>query len=789
MKALLPDNEAARLAALRDYQILDTDPEEAFDDLTRLATQICQTSIALISLVDECRQWFKSKVGLTATETPREVSFCNHALLQPEILIVSDALADQRFATNPLVTCEPHIRFYAGVPLLTPQGHVLGTLCVIDHVPRQLSPEQVEALQVLARQVIIQLELRRNLVELAAHKQAEETLQQQAEGERLVGAIALRIRQSLNLQEILNTTVAEVRQLLQTDRVIIYRFEPNWSGVVAVESVGSAWTSTLGANIHDPCFEATCIEPYRQGRIAAIEDIYTAGRGQCYIDLLMPFQVRANLVVPILQANQLWGLLIVHHCAAPRQWQPLEINLLTQLATQLAIAIQQSELYQQLQAELTERQRVEAEIRSLNAQLEQRVMQRTAQLQATNQLKDELLVREQAARQEAEAASRLKDEFLAILSHELRTPLSVILGWADLLRTGGLDKATFTEAIETIERHAELQLQLVEELLDVSRIITGKLQLKVHPVDLVPVIEAAIAAIRLAAKAKAIRLESMLDPEVGPVLGDADRLQQVLWNLLSNAIKFTPREGRVEIRLERTDSSAQITVSDTGQGITAEFLPYVFERFRQADSTSTRVHSGLGLGMAIVRHLVELHGGKVYAASAGEGQGATFTVKLPLLAIQISEDFPADSLEPLSPNSSPSSKNNLALNGLRVLVVDDDVDTRKLLTTVLERSGAKVTGVSSVGDALEELDRSQPDVLVSDIGMPGEDGYALIRKVRALEPERGGKIPAVALTAYARNQDRIRALSAGFQRHVAKPVRPTELTKVIASLAGQERSR
>lgn len=397
----------------------------------------------------------------------------------------------------------------------------------------------------------------------------------------------------------------------------------------------------------------------------------------------------------------------------------------------------------------------------------------------------ELLRREQAAREQAEAASRMKDEFLAIVSHELRSPLNAMLGWARLLRTRKFDEATRDRALETIERNAALQKQLIEDLLDISSIIRGKLRLNIRPVQLVNPIEAAIDTVRLAAEAKAIRIESVLDPTTGAVSGDSDRLQQVVWNLLSNAIKFTPSGGCVKVRLDELDSYAQFQVSDTGCGIDVEFLPYVFDRFRQADGSMTRSYTGLGLGLAIVRQLVELHGGTVQAESLGEGQGATFTVKLPLLKGSREQGVGSRGEESYAPLPLYTSAPLPMLDGLRVLVVDDEADTRQFISTVLEECNAGVTTAASVAQAMEAIAQVKPDVVVSDIGMPDEDGYALISKLRALEAEQGWRIPAVALTAYARLEDRQRALSAGFQMHVAKPIEPAELAAVVAKLAGR----
>ena len=389
----------------------------------------------------------------------------------------------------------------------------------------------------------------------------------------------------------------------------------------------------------------------------------------------------------------------------------------------------------------------------------------------------QLLAREQRARAEAETANRIKDEFLATLSHELRTPLNAVLGWAITLRSGRLDDATAARALEAIERNARAQSQLIEDLLDISRIVTGKLRLDVRPVEPAAVVEAALDAVRPAAESKGIVLDTALEAQSGPVYADPDRLQQVVWNLLTNAIKFTPSGGRVEVRLQRTASSAVIVVQDTGQGIAADLLPHVFDRFRQADSSSTRTHGGLGIGLALVRHLVELQGGRVAAESDGPGKGATFRVRLPVLA-----PLP-DAAEPRLLGRRMSSTTPLGtLNGIRVLVVDDERDTLELFDGILAMSGAEVRGALGTAEALEILAGWRADVIVSDIEMPHDDGYALIRRVRALPAEHGGATPAVAVTAHGSLDDRVRALAAGFQTHLPKPVEPAELVAVVASL-------
>lgn len=404
----------------------------------------------------------------------------------------------------------------------------------------------------------------------------------------------------------------------------------------------------------------------------------------------------------------------------------------------------------------------------------------TERIQAQEE-RNQLLTREQEARTAAEASNRLKDEFLATLSHELRSPLNAMLGWTNLLTTRKFDEATTKRAIETIERNARSQAQLVEDLLDVSRIIQGKLRLNVRPIELIAVINAALETVRPAAEAKKIRLQSVLDPNAGAVAGDFNRLQQVAWNLLSNAVKFTPKGGRVQVCLQRVNSHVEMIVTDTGQGISPDFVPYVFDRFRQADSSSTRTYNGLGLGLAIVRQLVELHGGTVYAESQGERQGATFTVKLPLIPIRVE----VSQEERIHPSDSPRLPfDNLPkLNGVRVLLVDDEADARGFIIAALEECGAEVIAVGSVREALEAVSPLKPDVLVSDIGMPLEDGYILIRKLREMTAEQGGQIPAIALTAYARAEDRMKAIAAGFQIHIPKPVELAELVTVVASLA------
>ena len=390
-----------------------------------------------------------------------------------------------------------------------------------------------------------------------------------------------------------------------------------------------------------------------------------------------------------------------------------------------------------------------------------------------------LLVRERAARADAEKANRLKDEFLATLSHELRTPLNAVIGWSRMLKSGRLDPESSLHAMEVIERNAWAQKQIIEDILDVSRVITGKLQLHLAPVDLVSVVGAALDAVRPALEAKDIRVETDYQEGARVIAGDADRLQQVVWNLVSNASKFTPAGGTVAIRISQDDKYAAVQISDTGPGIAPEFLPHVFERFRQADGSTTRTHGGLGLGLAIVRHLVELHGGIIGVENVTPGSGAAFTVKLPLPSTQLTLEK--------SPAAGPfeDTLTEIDLAGVRILVVEDDLDALDLITIDLAEHGASVRGVASATEALELLQSEPFDLLISDIGMADTDGYNLIKQVRNQEVSKSASIPAIAVTGYARAQDRIRAIAAGYNTHVAKPVEIRELVTVVKCLTGR----
>src|SRR5271165_5628841 len=423
--------------------------------------------------------------------------------------------------------------------------------------------------------------------------------------------------------------------------------------------------------------------------------------------------------------------------------------------------------------DITERKKTEEALRKAAEEAE-----------VANSERLQLLDREREARLQAERANRLKDEFLATLSHELRTPLNAVLGWSNILRLAKPEGEELRQGLDTIERNARVQAQIIDDLLDMSRIISGKVRLDVQRVDLPAVLNESIETLRATAEVKGVRLQVVVDPFAGPISGDPSRLQQVFWNLLNNAIKFTPKGGKVRVVLERINSHVEVSVIDTGEGIAPEFLPYIFDRFQQGDASTTRRHGGLGLGLAIVKQLVGLHGGDVSVKSGGIGQGAAFIVQLPLIAVYSEPDEERRHPRAALRESQPLPE--VSLDNVHVLVVDDEIDARELVKRLLEMAGATVSMAGSASEAMERILAGRPDVLVCDIGMPGEDGYSLIRRLRDLEERQESVLPAVALSAYARSEDRTKAIRSGFQNHLAKPVELVELLAVVSSLAGRK---
>jgi len=475
--------------------------------------------------------------------------------------------------------------------------------------------------------------------------------------------------------------------------------------------------------------------------------------------------VQSFLGAPILSSTKGRGWIYLINKLAADGFSESDERLAETLATQAAVAYENARLYEDAQSNAMELQ------------------QEVAERKQAEEERARLLIREQAARAEAEEANRTKDEFLSTLSHELRTPLTAILGWSRLARTGDFDQNLIERAFETIERNARSQSQLIDDLLDVSRIITGKLVIDFQPVVLEQVIEAVLESVRPSFEAKGVEFQTAFDAGQNLVSGDANRLQQVFWNLFTNAVKFTPQEGRVLVTVKQRGGYLEVSVGDTGVGIAPEFLPYIFDRFRQADGSTTRRHGGLGLGLAIVRHLVELHQGAIKVESAGKDQGTTFLINLPLVAAQPAGQ---DEISARQHSGVDQSLDNLQLlEGLRVLVVDDEADSRSLLNAILTGSGSEVRCCCSAANAMQEFNNWNPDVLVSDIGMPDEDGYTLIKKLRQQPSVRVSGIPAIALTAYASPDDRARALAAGFQIHLAKPIEPETLVSSIVSAVGR----
>ncbi|MDB5216196.1 MAG: Chemotaxis protein methyltransferase CheR [Myxococcaceae bacterium] len=585
---------------------------------------------------------------------------------------------------------------------------------------------------------------------------------QRLEGERYARLVAEEARASLEREEERRGIVADATSALAVSldyKVTLGRLAsilvPRLADWCAIEMIDEAGKSDQLAVAHgDPkmveyAWELRRRYPPSPNGSNGVPNVLRTGTSEMYGDITdemlvagaideehlrisRELKLRSALIVPLVARGATLGAITMVHAESGRRYGRADLVLAEEIARRAAISVDNARLFGA----------------------------------------------EQRARAAADDANRLKDEFLATVSHELRTPLNAILGWSRMITTGALDEARRARASETIERNAVAMTQLVEDLLDVSRIISGKMRLEIESVDLGKVVEAAIESIRPAALAKEITLRSIVEPAPGPLLGDPNRLQQVVWNLLSNAVKFTPRHGRVEVIVRRSGSSVEVSVRDDGAGIDAAFAPYVFDRFRQADGKITRTHGGLGLGLAITRQLVEMHGGSVEAQSEGIGHGATFTVKLPITAMRpLADPKPAVTADGGEPDVGSE------LEGLHVLAVDDDEDSRRLVHAVLEKAGARVTLATSVEEAMTAFDRELPDVVVSDIGMPGQDGLELIRRIRALPSDRGGQVPAAALTAYARAGDRTRVLSAGFSMHLPKPIEPEELVAVVVSLA------
>ncbi|MBF2066860.1 MAG: GAF domain-containing sensor histidine kinase [Calothrix sp. C42_A2020_038] len=573
---MLTTQESGRLQALHRYKILDTSHDIAtFDELTQLAAQICQTPVALITFVDADQQLYQSSFGANVTQAPLEDGFCPFVVQSQNTLIIPDTLADSRFATNPVVISQPGVRFYAGVPLNTKDDYCLGTLCVLDYLPRQLTPEQINSLEILARQVMTQLELR-----FTAHRISQ------------IDAALLKVTQGVandTGEVFFHALVQHFTEVLDVDYSyigLVVNYEEE-----AIQTVSACAHGQIIENFSYLLRDTPCHQVIQQRQICC----YPRGVQALFPNapLLAPLGIESYIAIPFFDlTDRPIGLLGVMDSKPLTNIQLAE-SLLTVFALRIGTEVER---------------------------------------QKTEEKQIEIIAREQQARQIAETANQLKDEFLAVLSHELRTPLNPILGWVNLLRTRSFNATQTAIALETIERNAQSLTHLIEDLIDISRLMQGKLSLNIAPINLATIINGAIDTLHLAAASKSIKIQTQIEPNIPQVDGDAVRLTQVVWNLISNALKFTPEGGQINVELKLMDAQVQIQVSDTGKGISRDFLPHVFDYFRTSDGTTTRQFGGLGLGLAIVRQIVELHGGTVNAESFGEGQGSCFTVKIPIMS-------------------------------------------------------------------------------------------------------------------------------------------------------------
>lgn len=711
------DEEKQRLDALYRYELLDSEAESAFDEMTALCVELFGVPIALISLVDADRQWFKSCYGLQEKSTSRNISFCSHAISGKQTLVVTDTHQDPRFADNPQVTSEPGIRFYAGALLSTQEGFGLGTLCVIDTVPREFLLCQQRTLERLAKMVMHLITMR---VAARQQQQLNLELQRRKEHLKLFSETALKIRQSLALPDILNMTVRQVQALLDTDRVVLYQFNQDGSGQVVTEAVSPGYSSLMDRQVTDTCFADGYFSMYEQGRYRAIDDITTADIHPCHREFLESFGVRANLVIPVLNGNNLWGLLIAHHCRGSRQWLNFELDLLVQLAYQVGIALVQAQL----------------------------LVKTVQQCEALD-----------VARLQAEQASLAKSQFLANMSHEVRTPMNGILGVSELL----LESSLTPDArlmILTIRSSSETLLKILNDILDFSKIEAGKLQLQLIDFDLPKLVSSVLDLFKGLVASKNLVLDCNYQADLPcQFQGDPGRLRQILMNLIGNAVKFTDR-GSIEIfikclELSDTETRIHFLVKDTGIGIAQERHKELFQLFSQVDSSSTRIYSGTGLGLAISKQLVELMNGKI-GVDSFPGIGSTFWFNIQLKVATSSPNEASKKL--LDPPK-------FILPSARILVAEDNLVNQKIVFRQLISMGLDACIVSDGSQVIQILKAQQFDLILMDCQMPVMDGYQTTIVLREL----GFTIPIIAVTASAMDGDRRRCLEAGMNAYLTKP--------------------
>jgi signal transduction histidine kinase/ActR/RegA family two-component response regulator len=736
------EDELLRSVALQNAQAIRIARQRADEELTRTRDELAQSLARMRATLEATTD------GILAVDVDGTITDCNAHLF--DLWRISRDAAKPGYAEIVRAMSEQF-------------GDPAAFLARVDEIDKSSLPETYDLLETLDGRHIERFSRTQKVVErdsgrvwtfrdITERRRVEQTLREETRILELLNETGTKISGELDLRTLLQAVTDAGTQLSGAKfGAFFYNIIDERGEAFSLFTLAGAPREAfdkLGAPRNTPIFART----FKGEGIVRCDDVTLEPLyGQMAPHHGMPkghLPVRSYLAVPVVsRSGAVIGGLFFGHPEPARFSQRTE-RLLIGIASQAAVAVDNARLYEDVKRLADER--------------------------------ENLLDAERAAREDLQRASFLKDDFLASVSHELRTPLNAILGWAQVIATGKVDDEDSKRGLETIVRNARAQAQLIEDLMDMSRIASGKVRLDVQETDIPMVVQQAVETIRPSADSKAIRIRQIVDPSIGPVSGDPNRLQQIVWNLLSNAVKFTPKAGNVDVIVQRVNSHIELTVRDSGVGIGRDFLPHVFERFRQADSAPTRAYGGLGLGLSIVKHLVELHGGTIRAYSDGENRGSTFVVALPLAPVRTNEKRG----HPTTSKGVTTKLENVDLERVRVLVVEDESDARELIKRVLEQYHAEVRTAGSANEALEALVGSRPDVIISDIGMPGVDGYEFMRQVRRRASEHGGRVPAIALTAFARSEDRTRALMAGYQMHIAKPIEPHELVASVASFVG-----